>query len=203
MALGGEVKVDEAGGAVPVPQLNVELVPLLYGGVLDGRYEDNDPVDKEIPVVSDTPVDRDTSVGKLFGGPNLEVEVSTGKLTEVASVKVPVVGVLERKGSVHQSKPSLVSLQEVAVTGFVLVTTGTAGEGVTVITIWLVMTTVLRMVVEFHRPEDAGAVELTGLLDSEMPVEDGIPVAGLDNVGGGKSLLKVLLATGEEYGGGA
>lgn len=63
--------------------------------------------------------------------------------------------------------------------------------------------TVLRMVVEFHRLEDAGAVELAGLLDSGIPVEDGIPVSGKDDVGGGKSLLKVLLATGGEYGGGA
>ena len=60
-----------------------------YGGVVDGTYEDEGPVD------SDTPVDSETPVEKLIGGPNLEVEVSTGKLTEVASVKVPVVGVLE------------------------------------------------------------------------------------------------------------
>lgn len=129
------MKVDEAGGAVPVPQLNVEQVSLPYGGVVDGRYEDDGPVDKETSVDSDTPVDSDTRVEKLIGGPNLEVEVSTGKLTEVASVKVPVVGVLGGKRLVHQIKPSLVSLQEVAVTDFALVTTGTEAEGVTVITI--------------------------------------------------------------------
>lgn len=64
-------------------------------------------------------------------------------------------------------------------------------------------TTVLRIVVEFHSPEETGAVELGGLLDNGMPVEDGIPVGGKDDVRGGKSSLKVLLATGGEYGGGA
>lgn len=59
------------------------------------------------------------------------------------------------------------------------------------------------MVVEFHRPEDTGAVELPGLLDDRIPVEDGIPVGGKDAVGSGKSSLKVLLAAGGEYGGGA
>jgi hypothetical protein len=172
-------------------------VPFPYGGEVDGRYKDEGPVD------SDTPVDSETPVEKLMGGPNPKVGVSTGKLTEVASVKVPVVGVLEGERLVHQITPSLVSLQEVAVTNFVLVTTGTEDEGVTVITTWLVTTTVLRMAVEFHRPEDAGVVELAGLLDSGTPVEDGIPVAGKDDVGSGKLSLKVLLATGGEYGGGA
>lgn len=122
------MNVDEAGGAVPVPQVEVELVPLPYGGVVDGKYEIEGPVD------SDTLDDSETPVEKLIGGPNLEVEVLTGKLTEVASVKVPVDGVLEGKTLVHQIRPSLVSLQEVAVTDCVLVTTGTEDEGVTVIT---------------------------------------------------------------------
>lgn len=122
----------------------------------------------------------------------------------MASVKVPVVGrgVLEGERLVHQIKPSLVSLQEVAVTNFVLVTTGTEDDGVTVITTLLVITTVLRIVVEFHSPEDTGRVELAGPLDSGMPVEDGIPVEWKEDVGGGKSSLKVLLAAGGEYGGG-
>ena len=84
-----------------------------------------------------------------------------------------------------------------------LVTIGTEDDGVTVITTWLVTTTVLRMVVEFHMPEDDATVELAGLLDSGIPVEDGTPVGGKDDVGGGKSSVKVLLATGGEYGGGA
>lgn len=164
--------------------------------MVDGRYEDESPVD------SDTLVDSETPVEKLIGDPNLDVEVSTGKLTEVASVKVPVVGVLEGERLVHQIIPSLVSLQEVAVTNFVLVTTGMEDEGVTVTTTWLVTTTVLRMIVEFQRPEDTGAVDLAGLLDNAIPVEDWVPVAGKDDVGGGKLSLKVLVATGGEYGGG-
>lgn len=165
---------------------------------MDDRYENEGPVDRDTPVDSKTPVD------KPIGGPNREVEVSIGKLTEVPSVKVLVVGRGELEGErlVHQNTPSLVSLQEVAVTNFVLVTTGTENDGVTVITTRLVTTTVLRMVVEFHSPEDAGMEELAGLLDSGMPIDDGIPVAGKDDVGGGKSSLKVLLATGGEYGGG-
>lgn len=64
-------------------------------------------------------------------------------------------------------------------------------------------TTVLGMVVKSQRPEDDAIVELAGLLDNGMLVEDGIPVGGKDDVGGGKSSLKVLLATGGEYDGGA
>ena len=33
----GEVKVIEGIGAVPVPRLVTELVPLPYGGVVDGK----------------------------------------------------------------------------------------------------------------------------------------------------------------------
>lgn len=162
--------------------------------MVDDRYENEGPIDR------DTPVDSETPVEKLIGGPNREVEVSTGKLTEVPSVKVPVVGrgVLEGERLAHQITPSLVSLQEVAVTNFVLVTTDTENDGVTVITTRLVTT----MVVEFHSPEDTGMEELAGLLDSGIPVDDGIPVAGKDDVGGGESSLKMLLATGGEYGGG-
>jgi hypothetical protein len=57
------------------------------------------------------------------------------------------------------------------------------------------------MMVEFHSPEDAGSVVLTGLLESETPVDEGMPIAGKDNVGGGK-LSKVLLGTGGGYEGG-
>lgn len=103
-------------------------MPLPYGGVVDGKCDDEGPVD------SHTPVDSETPMEKLIGGPNLEVEVSTGKLTEVASVKVPVVGLLEGRRLLHEITPSLVSLQEVVVTTFVLVTTGIEDEDVTVIT---------------------------------------------------------------------
>ena len=63
------------------------------------------------------------------------------------------------------------------------------------------MITVLRMVVEFHSPEDAGRVVLAGLLESGMPVDGGTPVGGKDDVGGGK-WSKVLRGTGRKYGDG-
>lgn len=58
------------------------------------------------------------------------------------------------------------------------------------------------MVVEFHPPEEAGAVLLAEPVDSETPVDDGTPVPGNDVVGSGKSTSEVLLGTGGEYGGG-
>lgn len=71
-----------------------------------------------------------------------------------------------------------------------------AEDGVTVVTMRLVTTTVLRTVVEFHPPE---GVELLVLME---PVDDAIPVLSeTEDVGGGKSSLKVLLGTGGEYGG--
>lgn len=91
-------------------------------------------MDSETPVDSDTPVDSE----KLIGGLKKDVGVLTGKLVAVPSVKVPkVVGVivLEGKISLHMITPSLLSLQEVVVTNFVLVTTGTrSAGGVAVIT---------------------------------------------------------------------
>ena len=87
-------------------------------------------------------VDRE----KLIRSPEEEVGLSIGKLVAVPSVKVPVAGlvVLEGETLVHQITPSWVSLQEVAATNFVLVTTGTEDAGgVTVITTRLVTTTVL------------------------------------------------------------
>jgi hypothetical protein len=127
----------------------------------------------------------------------------------VPSVKVPKVDdvfVLGRGTLVHQITPSLLSLQEVAVTNFVLVTTGTelVGVGVvSVMTMRLVTTTVLRTVVEFSGNEDAGTVELAGPVESGMPVDEMITVPEKDDVGGGKLPSKVLLGTGGEYEGGA
>lgn len=91
-------------------------------------------MDNETRVDSDTPVDSEI----LIDGPQAVVGVSTGKLVAVPSVKVPnVVGVvvLGRMMLVHLITPSLSSLQEVAVTDFVLVGTEVGGAGrVTVIT---------------------------------------------------------------------
>jgi hypothetical protein len=134
-----------------------------------------------------------------------EVGPSTGKLVKVPSVKVPKVVdavVLGDGRLVHQITPSLLSLQVVVVTNFVLVTTVVATGILSVMTTTLVTTTVLRLVVEFHNPEDAGAVVLAGLVESGMPVDDGTPVPGKDRVTDDKSPLKVLLGTGGEYGGG-
>ena len=85
------------------------------------------------------------------------------------------------------------------VTNFVLETSGTEvveAGGVTVITMLLVTTTVLRTVVEFHSPEDAGTVLLDGLVESEMPVDTGTLDPGIVDVRGGSSPSNVLLGTG-------
>ncbi len=80
-----------------------------------------------------TLVESDTSDDweKLIGGPNDQVDVSTGKLVAVPSVKVPVVGlrVLRGEMSVHQITPSSVSLQDVVVTDFVLKELGEENTG--------------------------------------------------------------------------
>ena len=85
------------------------------------------------------------------------------------------------------------------VTNFLLVKTGTEvvdAVGVTVITMLLVMTTVLRTVVEFQSPEDAGTVLFGGLVESEIPVEDGMLDPGKLDMGVGSSPSNVLLRTG-------
>lgn len=84
------------------------------------------------------------------------------------------------------------------VTNFVLETTGAEvvdADGVTVITTRLVTTTVLRTIVEFQTPEDAGTVLLDGLVESGMPVDDEMLDPGKVDVGG-SSPSNVLLGIG-------